>query len=173
MRVVIPRSEVVVDAAGWTWLQPAPGSTRARHTAGTFALAILFVAGMAAWTLLPQPAAAVATAVVAAAAATLLWRIIRGARSRLAWSPIGIYVQNGGQAQQLAWAAVHGVATSPSGRRLRVVVDDGYHRVVSSADFDPDCVRRWLMSLLQEAKRRRLEPVVVGPGPGFTTAQKP
>lgn len=41
MRLVVPRSEVVTDDAGWTWLQPAQRSTRVRHTTGTFFLALV------------------------------------------------------------------------------------------------------------------------------------
>lgn len=153
----------------WTWLQPVPSSTRIRHTLGTFVLAVLIFSGMATAILLPPPASLAATTVVAAVALALFVAIVRGAGSRLALSGLGLYVQNGGRAQQVGWAAVRGVYGTPARGRLRVVVDDGYRPRTTRAAFESAVARRWLDLAAAEAQRRQLRPQPRPDGLGFTT----
>lgn len=168
MGVVTPRSEVVSDAAGWTWLQPVESSTRARHTAGTFVLAVLILAGMATSTLLPLTSAVPATAVVVAAAGWLVAAIVRGAASRLALSDLGLYVQDGARVLQVAWTAVEAVTARPAGGRWRIHVDDGHRPRTTRAAFETPVARAWLELATAEARRRRLEPEALPNGRGFT-----
>ena len=169
MRVVIPRSEVVTDETGWTWLQPVASSTRARHTVGTFFLALAILLGGAAWTLLPRPASVLATAAVTAAGLWLLWGIVRGAGSRIALSDLGLYVQDGGRAAQVGWAAIRGISAAPMGRRWRISIDDGYQQRTTRTGFDVQVAREWLAHATAEAARRQLAPVALPDGAGFTS----
>lgn len=166
---MIPRSEVVTDDAGLVWLQPVAASTRVRHTFGTFLLALLILAGGATWTLLAWPWRLVASAAVAAVGAWLLVGIVLGAGSRVAWSALGVYVQEGARAQQVGWAAVRGLAAAPTGRRWRICIDDGYRPRTTRASFDAGTARQWLDSATEEARRRRLAPTPLRDGTGFTT----
>lgn len=168
MRMMIPRSEVVTDDAGWTWLQPLVSSTRVRHTTGTFFIALLILAGGATWTLLPQPSGAVATSAVVALGGWLLWGIVRGAGTKIAWSDLGLYVQDGGRAEQVGWTAVRGISAVPAGRRWRVRVDDGHRPRTTRASFEAAAARQWLASAADEAGRRRLDPTLLPDGAGFT-----
>lgn len=172
MRLVTPRSEVVMDEAGWTWLQPRTGSTRARHTLGTFLLAVLILIALATSTLLPRPASVAATALVIGVGAILLARIVRGAASRVALGGVGIYLQNGGQAHQVGWPAVRGVSGRPRRRRVHIVIDDGYRPRATRATFDAEHARQWLRLAAEEARRRRLEPVMLDDDLGFTSADR-
>lgn len=168
MRGMIPRSEVVTDATGWTWLQPVTSSTRVRHTVGTFFIALLILVGGATWTLLPQPYGWLTTCVVAGVGAWLLFGIVRGAATKLAWSELGLYVQNGGRAEQVGWTAIRGVEAVPAGRRWRLRIDDGYRPRTTRASFEAAAARRWLATAAEEAERRRLDPTVLPDGAGFT-----
>lgn len=169
MRLMIPRSEVRTDDTGLTWLQPVESSTRVRHTVGTFLLALLILVGGATWTLLPGPWGVAATAVVVATGAWLLAGIVRGAASRVAWSGLGLYVQDGARAEQVGWLAVRGLAATPAGRRWRIRIDDGYRPHTTRASFEATVARQWLDSAAEEARRRRLFPTPLPDGKGFTT----
>lgn len=168
MRLVVPHSEVTTDEAGWTWLQPRPASTRVRHTLGTFCLAALIVIGGATWYLLPPPYPLPATLLVVAVGVWLFVGIAFGAGSRVALSDIGLYVQDGGSAAQLGWSAIVGVTAVSAGRRWRIRIDDGSRSRTTRAAFDVAVARRWLALVLAEADRRRLDPVVLPDGAGFT-----
>lgn len=168
MRLMIPRSEVVTDDTGWTWLQPRASSTRARHTVGTFFIALLILVGGATWTLLAQPYGWLATGAVIAIGLWLLAGIVRGAGTKIAWSDLGLYVQNGGRAEQVGWAAVRGVAAVPAGRRWRLRIDDGHRPRTTRASFEAAPARRWLATAADEAARRSLDPTVLPGGAGFT-----
>jgi hypothetical protein len=170
MRLVVPRSEVVTDDNGWTWLQPVVSSTRTRHTAGTFVLAVLILAAGATWTLLPQPAALAATGVVVVTGLWLLAGIVRGAASRVALSALGLYVQDGGSAEQVGWTAVHSVAAQPHHGRWRISIDDGTRARTTRAGFEPAAARQWLELVTAEAARRQLAPVPLAEGSGFTAS---
>jgi hypothetical protein len=169
MDVVRPRSRIVAAAGGLTWLEPVEASTRARHTLGTFLLALLILIGGATATLLPVAAAVPATALVVAAAGWLLLCIVRDAGTRLALSGTGVHLLQGARAQQVGWAAIRGVTARRRGRRLRVVIDDGHRPVTTRASFEAAVTRRWLELVTAEARRRRLDPVVAPDGLGFTT----
>lgn len=169
MRLVTPRSEISVDQ-DWTWLQPVAASTRMRHTLGTFVLAALILAGMATSTLLSPAAALPATAAVAGTAVALFVAIVRSAGSRLALSGLGLYLQNGGRARQVGWAAVRGVHVRRTRGRVRLVIDDGYRARATRATFQTDVARQWLALAAEEARRRRLDPQPDPDGLGFTTA---
>lgn len=166
MRLVTPRSEVVVEG-DWTWLQPVQSSTRVRHTVGTFLLAVLIFLGMVTAILLPPPASMAATAVLAALAIALFVAIVRSAGSRLALSGLGLYVQNGGRAHQVGWAAVRGVYGAPARGRMRVVIDDGYRPRRTRAAFESAVAHRWLDIAAAEAERRQLRPQPHPDGLGF------
>lgn len=168
MRLMIPRSEVVTDDTGWTWLQPLASSTRVRHTVGTFFIALLILTGGATWTLLPQPYNWLATGAVVALGAWLLYGIVRGAATKIAWSDLGLYVQDGGRAEQVGWTAVRGLAAVPAGKRWRVRIDDGYRPRTTRASFETAVARTWLATAAEEAARRRLDPTVLPDGAGFT-----
>lgn len=170
MRLVVPRSEVVTDDNDWTWLQPVERSTRVRHTAGTFVLALLILVGGATWTLLARPAAIVATTVVVVTALWLLAGIVRGAGSRIAMSGLGLYVQDGGRAAQVGWTAVRGVTARRSGRRVRIRIDDGHRSTTTRTSFEAAAARQWLELTTAEAARRQLEPVALPDGTGFTAS---
>lgn len=169
MRLVAPRSEVVAEATGWTWLQPVRTSTRRRHTLGTFLLATLIVIGMATATLLPPPASVAATVAVAGAAIALFVAILRSAASRIALSGAGVYLQEGAHAQEVGWAAVRGLTTAPRRGRVRIVIDDGYRSRTTRSAFDVAPAAKWLEEARHEAARRRLHPIVAPDGMGFTT----
>ena len=168
MRLVVPHSEVITDEAGWTWLQPRPASTRVRHTLGTFGLAALIVAGGATWYLLPPPYPLPVTLLVATVGVWLLVGIAFGAGSRVALSDVGLYVQDGGSAAQLGWSAIAGVTAVSAGGRWRIRIDDGTRARTTRAAFDIAVARRWLALVLAEADRRRLDPVAMPDGAGFT-----
>jgi hypothetical protein len=168
MRLVTPRSEVVASD-DLTWLRPVESSTRARHTLGTFLLAVLILAGGATATLLPPAAALPVTAAVIAAGLALLVAIVRGAGSRLALSDVGVYLENGGSAHQVGWAAVRGLYGRPVRGRVRVVVDDGYRPRSTRATFELAAARDWLELAAAEAQRRQLQPLSRPDGLGFTT----
>lgn len=170
MRLMIPRSEVVADDNGWTWLQPVVSSTRARHTLGTFVLALLILTGGATWTLLVWPFGVAATAGVVALGLWLLFSIVRGAASRVAWSGQGVYLQEGARAEQVAWVAVRGLAAAPSGRRWRIRIDDGHRPRTTRASFDAAVARQWLALATEEADRRQLSPTALPDGAGFTSS---
>ena len=167
MRLVVPRSEVTTDEVGWIWLQPRPASTRLRHTLGTFVLAALIVAGGATWYLLPPPYPVPATLAVAAAGIWLLIGIAFGAGSRVALSDLGLYVQDGGSAAQLGWAAIAAVTAVRTGRRWRIRVDDGTRSRTTRAAFDIAAAQQWLALVTAEAGRRQLDPVALPDGAGF------
>lgn len=170
MRLLIPRSEVVTDEGGWTWLQPSAASTRRRHTAGTFLLALFILIGGATWTLLVSPYRYAATAAVVAAGIWVLTGIVRGAASRVAWSGLGLYVQEGAHAQQVAWTGVRGVVAEPAGGRWRIRIDDGHRPRTTRGSFEAGAARQWLAAAADEAGRRRLSPDVAADGSGFTTS---
>lgn len=169
MRLVVPRSEVTTDETGWTWLQPRPASTRVRHTLGTFVLAALIVLGGAAWYLLPPPYPLPATLLVAAVGVWLLVGIAFGAGSRVALSDLGLYVQDGGSAAQLGWSAIAGVTAVTAGRRWRIRIDDGARSRTTRAAFEVPVARQWLALVTAEAERRRLSPMALPDGGGFTS----
>ena len=169
MRFVVPRSEVVTDDAGWTWLQARPASTRVRHTVGTFFLAALIVVGGATWYLLQPPLHVVATVGVVALGIWLFVAIVVGAASRVALSDLGLYVQDWGRAEQLGWAAVAGVTAVAAGRRRRICIDDGTRSRTTRAAFDAGAARQWLDLVTAEAQRRRLNPHTLADGGGFTS----
>ena len=168
MHLVTPRSSVVVED-DLTWLRPVESSTRMRHTLGTFLLAVLILAGGAAFTLLPAPVSLAATVVVVALGVALFVSIVRSAGSRVALSDVGLYLQNGGRAYQVGWAAVRGVYGRPARGRLRVVIDDGYRARSTRAAFETDAAQRWLDLVTAEAARRQLQPRPPAEGPGFTS----
>lgn len=169
MDLLLPRSHVTTDGHGMTWLEPVRRSTRVRQPAGTFILAVLIVVGGATATLLPPAPAAVGTAAVIGAAAAVLWSVVRGAASRVAVTPAGVYVEDGARTSQLAWSAVRGIRGQRAGRRVRITVDDGQRPVTTRASFEVDAARRWLDLASQEAQRRRLEPRPEPDGLGFGT----
>lgn len=168
MRLVTPRSEVVVDD-DWTWLQPVVSSTRLRHTLGTFLLAVLILAGGATATLLPPPSSVSATVGVAAVGLWLFVAVVRSAGSRVGVSGLGLYLQNGGSAYQVGWPAIQGVHTTPAGARVRLVIDDGYRPRTTRATFDPAVTRSWVEIAVAEASRRQLHPQPRPDGLGFST----
>lgn len=169
MRLVIPKSEVVTDEVGWTWLRAAERSTRLRHTTGTFFLSLFIICAGATWILLPAPAGQIATVAIVALGLWLLAGIVRGAASKVALSELGLYMQDGGSAAQVGWAAVRGVQAAPAGRRLRIRIDDGHRPRTTRAAFDAGAAREWLALAEVEAGRRQLAPITLPEGAGFTT----
>ncbi|MGH3665448.1 MAG: hypothetical protein ACRDU8_05075 [Egibacteraceae bacterium] len=168
MRLLASRSEVVTDDQGWVWLQPQRASIRYRHTFASFLLALVVLVAMATATLLPPPAAVPATAGVSGLGVLLVIRTARDGQTRLGLSAVGILMAEGLRVAQVGWDAVEGLYGIGAGSRVRITLAAGRDSRTTRVGFDRSAAREWLQQATAEAGRRRLEPVPVDEGLGFT-----
>jgi hypothetical protein len=167
------RSRVEVDEAGWTWLRPDPASTRIRHSTATFVLAVLVLAGMAAYSFLVPAAAVVVVGALVVAGLALVVRTARSANTRAAVSELGVVLQTGTHLLQAGWPALDAVIGTRVGARVRLTVEAGGDRTTGSGTFEEQPARAWLERCAAEAARRNLDPQPLPDALGFRGGHKP
>lgn len=167
MRVLAARSQVASDQ-GWLWLRPVTANVRLHHSLASLLLAVLVLATMAAWALLPRIVGLPLTVALVALGATVVVRTAVEGATRLAIGDLGVVMQNGTQVAQVGWTAIEGLRGVPVRGRVRIALDAGRDSRVTRAGFDPDAAREWLEQATAEADRRNLRPVTAEGGLGFT-----